>query len=166
MLIFLTYDVSLRTGLMVMDGNTYLQYSCTRNLEKMKLNSNLWHIGDRLPLIQMFEDGRFCLCCRCADRLKKDIFRWKTLIFCGSMESAANRSYKENFRTIWIRPDRNAQHSRSKTTFNGSGSRYLFVNRQTEHWQTGFHHFSYLKGTQEWEFFWLRFWNLYFFVDS
>ncbi len=23
-----------------------------------------------------------------------------------------------------------------------------------------------LKGTQEWEFFWLRLWNLYFFVDS
>ncbi len=27
-------------------------------------------------------------------------------------------------------------------------------------------HFCALKGTQEWEFFWLRFWNLYFFVDS
>ncbi len=105
--------------------------------------SNLWHIGDRLPLIQMFEDGRFCLSCRCADRLEKDIFSWKTLIFCGSMESAANRSYKKNFRTILIRPDRNAQHSRSKTTFNGSGS--SFVNIQTEQWQTGFHHFSYLR---------------------
>ncbi len=107
--------------------------------------SNLWHIGDRLPLIQMFEDGRFCLCCQCAVRLEKDIFSWKTLLFCGSMESAANRSYKKNFRTILIRPDRNAQHSRSKTTFNGSGSRYLFVNRQTEEWQTGFHHFFILS---------------------
>ncbi len=26
--------------------------------------------------------------------------------------------------------------------------------------------FFIFKGTQEWEFFWLRFWNLYFFVDS
>ncbi len=30
----------------------------------------------------------------------------------------------------------------------------------------GLCHLSSLKGTQEWEFFWLRFWNLYFFVDS
>ncbi len=27
-------------------------------------------------------------------------------------------------------------------------------------------HQRIFKGTQEWEFFWLRFWNLYFFVDS
>ncbi len=44
--------------------------------------------------------------------------------------------------------------------------RYLSGSKVFIHYFEYFHTYRHLKGTQDWDFFWLRFWNLYYYFIS